>query len=113
MLAVPPTIPANPSSTKLRNSTTLITFSIINAFPKVTLNNIQWTYTNYQNISEVLNISCTDCYPRYTFSEDLLTLNITNLQVSDYGDYTLQVSNPAGVRSATHRLTVHGVFLLN
>ena len=65
----------------------------------------QWTYTTEKG-SEILNTR----FPtnkRYIFSNDLLSLTITNLQKADEGNYTLMATNDAGNSSATYNLAVY------
>ena len=90
-----------------RNTPVTIQFTIQRDFPPVELENIQWTFIGFHNVS-ILNTSCPECNPRYNFSDNLLSLTIFNLQVSDNGSFVLQASNPAGVHHAEYNLTVYG-----
>ena len=109
LIPVPPVLSTKQELYHLRNSTTIIKFTLNRrVFPPVQLKNIQWTFTAFPNVSRTLNTSCLECNPRYNFTDDLLSLTISNLQVSDNGSFRLQVSNEAGVDSAVHNLTVFG-----
>ena len=106
LLTVPPTVSAlEPPMTYIKGNNIIVSFLTDRAFPLVEPSDITWIHNNVQ-----LNTSCLDCEPRYTFTEGLLTLNITNLQVSDDGQFTLRARNPAGYDEATTKLTVHGQF---
>ena len=56
--------------------------------------------------SEILNTSF-PANSRYNFSDDLLSLTITNLQETDEGNYTLMATNDAGNSSATYNLAAY------
>ena len=100
---VPPNVTTTQEPYHERNATITVQFTIQGAFPPVELENIQWSFQN-----AILNTSCPECNPRYNFSDDLLSLTIFNLQVSDNGSFTLRASNPAGVHQAEHNVTVYG-----
>ena len=89
-----------------------IQFNITRASPEVPLNNRRWYFTNTSNsfVRTELNTSCTDCYPRFNFSADLLSLTITSLQVIDYGCYELMATNFAGSDSNYIDLEVLGEY---
>ena len=44
----------------------------------------------------------------FMFSDDLLSLTIFNVQISDKGTYKISVTNEAGTREATITLDVYG-----
>ena len=56
--------------------------------------------------------TCVDSqrYRRYdfTFNYNLTTLTIQDVQVEDYGTFILSASNPAGMSSYSHLLSVIG-----
>ena len=91
--------------------TTVVSFVITGDSPQVKVEDIRWSFKHIGSEDKMpLNTTCTivNCsdirYMRYNFSDDLTTLTISNLQVEDYGDYTLT----AGNNSATVNLTVNG-----
>ena len=116
-LLVPPTVTANVVSineTRGRE-TTVVSFNITRDSPQVKVEDIRWSFKHIGSEDKMpLNTTCTivNCsdtrYMRYNFSDDLTTLTISNLQVEDYGDYTLTAGNAAGENSTTVSLTVHG-----
>lgn len=67
-----------------------------------------------------LNVTCAEMdkaicidskrYERYNFmfNHNLTTLTIQDVQVEDYGMFILSASNPAGVSSYNHSLSVIG-----
>ena len=110
--AIPPIVTAvsNGRRDYLRTSNVVLKFDLIDSTStcelQVHVSNIQWTYTTEKG-SETLNTS----FPfnsRYNFSDDLLSLTITNLQEADEGNYTLRATNDAGNSSATYNLAVYG-----
>ena len=95
--------------------TTVVSFNITRDSPQVKVEDIRWSFKHIGSVDKMfLNTSCTiiSCsdtrYMRYNFSEDLTTLTISNLQVEDYGNYTLTAGNAAGENSTTVSLTVYG-----
>ena len=75
----------------LIGSNLTLSFFITNASPSVTINNIYWT----------VNGSTFAPSDRFIFSGDLLSVIIVDVELYDEGYYTITVSNPAGIDSAT------------
>ena len=69
-----------------------LSFFIANASPSVTVDNIYWTFDD--NITIVPSSV-------FIFSSDLLSITIVDVELCDEGDYTVTVSNPAGIDCAT------------
>lgn len=107
LFAVPPSVSAiTPKVTFFKGDNISISFLIDRASPVVDPSDIVWFHNGVE-----LNTSCLDCEPRYSFTDGLLILNITDLQVSDDGSFTLRARNPAGYDEATTDLTVYGELL--
>ena len=87
-------------------------FVIEHDFPPVQLNNIQWHFTNLSNVTVDLRANGTDS-AHYTLSKDFRQLQITNVQLSDRGHYTLTATNEAGIRNSTINLDVHGNYTVH
>ena len=103
--AVPPSVSAIPFEADFftKGEDIQISFLIDRAFPSVNPSEITWIFDNVE-----LDTSCLDCKARYNFSKGLLSLNITDIQVSDDGPFTLRAGNPAGYDEATINVTVYG-----
>ena len=85
------------------NGTAVIVFSIAEDYPSVPLSNIKWMLNNV-----LINNGLDPLYDQYSFSSDLLTLTISNVQHSDEGNYTMVATNRAGTDSDTVFLEVEG-----
>ena len=99
---------SNPSRAYLATSNVVLKFDLIDStLPtcEFHVSNIQWMYTTEKG-SEILNTSF-PANSRYNFSDDLLSLTITNLQEADEGNYTLMATNDAGNSSATYNLAAY------
>ena len=81
----------------------MLRFAITRAAPLVELRDIVWMHNGMR-----LNTTLLEQQGRYNFSHDLQVLTISDVQVSDEGEFTLGASNPAGFNSATTMLTVYG-----
>ena len=108
------------------SESTVLSFRIDNAAPPVLISDIRWYYTaggasdinpNFTsgNFMDITNFTSRTSKSMLTFSEDLLTLNVSNivqaLQVggeTDAGRYFLRTSNPAGVDHSMVDLVVFG-----
>ena len=104
----------------------VLSFRIDNAAPPVLISDIRWYYTaagasdinpdfTSENFMDITNFTSRTSKSMLTFSEDLLTLNVSNivqaLQVggeTDAGRYFLRTSNPAGVDHSMVDLVVFG-----
>ena len=82
----------------------MLNFTIVDDFPKVQLQNIIWRFNN-----TVLNNLTMPSDSRYSFSMDLLTLTISNLQHKDEGVYTVTATNEAGTNSTSINVEVEGI----
>ena len=78
----------------------VLEFNISGDVPPVSLDNIRWTFNDIELMEDIGG--------RITFSENRLSLTITNLNLSDEGVYTLTATNPAGSSSASIFLDVQG-----
>lgn len=86
-----------------------VTFSITRDVPAVEVDDISWTYHTNEDPGLIdvaaLVVNNSD---KYSFSDDLRTLTIFNLSLSDGGFFTLSATNEAGTSSATQELVIHG-----
>ena len=105
-LVVPPTVVTdNTSVLGVVNRTVNLSFSITRASPEVELSDIQWSFTNGDDITEdITNINSS----RLDYADDILILTIYNISHDDEGLYILTASNPAGIHSAAINLSVEG-----
>ena len=84
----------------LLNESITLQFSIIYDSPLVLVESIRWTFNDVELVEDIGG--------RITFSDNRLSLTITNLNLSDEGVYTLTATNPAGSSSENIFLDVQG-----
>lgn len=81
-------------------------FVITRALPPVQLDDITWSYTPTLGSSETSDVVLFT--GRHVLSDDLRTLTIFNLTISDAGYFSLTATNEARKRNATLELVIHG-----
>ena len=92
----------------IRNDTINIKFTITDGLPAVKPNNIYW----FKSLSNAPYVQINDSL-RVHFSDDRVSLTISNVQPSDQGIYKISVTNEAGTVQATTSLHVYGQFYFN
>ena len=90
------------------NRSVTISFTIEEASPVVSLQNIQWRF----NDSISLNNGTQSVQLGHVFSSDLLSLTINNVQHIDQGFYSLTATNEAGTNFSEVFLEVEGTVKL-
>ena len=103
-----------------------IVFVILSALPPVERNDIHWHFISYDSTfgsgsvsgsgigsgigdeEDVIEIEIEEGTPRISFSEDGLSLTISELQYVDEGVYTVTVENKAGADTAMAAIFVQG-----
>ena len=125
-LAVPPEVVAlNQRVVGSHSESALLSFHIDNAAPPVLISDIRWYYTANtasgtpdfasEDFMDITNSTSRTSKSMLTFSEDLLTLNVSNIvqallvgDETDAGRYFLRASNPAGRNNSFVDLVVFG-----
>ena len=105
---VPPTITPNRDNyavTAVKDYQYTISFNIIDDFPKVKPENINWKFSSDATGSTTL-ITDNDLLH---LSKNRLSLNFLDIELIDRGNYTITATNEAGIRSSTINLNVHGM----
>ena len=102
---MPPLVLVEGTATRLGvvDNSVSLTFTVVNDSPKVELRNILWKFNG-----AILNNLTTPSDPRYSFSDDLMNLEIRGLQHMDEGVYTLTATNEAGTNSSSINLQIEG-----
>ncbi len=80
-----------------RAKSTVISFILIAANPKLTPSDIHW-YFMPQSSNEAIEITTSD--NKYNFSFDMLTLTVNNTETTDIGEYKIVGLNTAGTGEA-------------
>ena len=93
---------SNSETIGILNNSISLQFIITRDHPTVELSNILWFFNGEQ-----LNTTG----ERYYFSDNKLVLYISALQFEDEGEYTVIVSNDAGIGEASINLDVQGIFI--
>ena len=82
-----------------------ISFTIVNEpVPNVTREGIQWVFTG---IGGAVNLSCTST-SKYSFSDNCLSLTVSNAEGSDAGQYQIVITTEAGTGTSAVQISVHG-----
>ena len=82
-----------------------ISFTIVNEpVPNVMRKGIQWVFTG---IGGAVNLSCTST-SKYSFSDNCLSLTVSNAEGSDAGQYQIVITTEAGTGISAVEISVHG-----
>ena len=104
---VPPTIrfPSGSPVLGIVYNEIILTFVIDNAFPSVKPSNVIWKFrSDSSQLTMTLSTGS-----RYSFSNDRLSLTITDLTHDDQGQYTITATNEAGTDQYFITLDIEGV----
>ena len=106
--AVPPIVsPSDEVSNKpiSMGESVTISFTIVNEpAPKVTREGIQWVFSG---IGGAVNLSCTST-SKYSFSDNCLSLTVSNAEGSDAGQYQIVITTEAGTGMSAVAISVSG-----
>ena len=110
---VPPlVVPESSSVIGVEGNSTVLRFTVINAFPPVTIDNVRWLLNREGIITDITNNTMID-NNTLTFESNspsqMYSLTISNIQPSYTSRFILTVSNPAGVDSNLINLIVEGI----
>ena len=82
-----------------------ISFTIVNVpVPNVMRKGIQWVFTG---IGGAVSLSCTST-SKYSFSENCLSLTVSNAEGSDAGQYQIVITTEAGIEMGAVGISVSG-----
>ena len=108
----PLVLPVNAAVIGVEMSNTVLRFSVVNAFPLVTIDNVRWLLNREGNITDITNNTMVDGNI-LTFDSNsaaqMYSLTISNIQPNYTSRFILKVSNPAGVDSNFIDLIVEGI----
>ena len=110
---MPPLVVRESSSViGVEGNSTVLRFTVINAFPPVTIDNVRWLLNREGNTTDITNNTMID-NNTLTFESNspsqMYSLNISNIQPNYTSRFILTVSNPAGVDSNFADLIVEGI----
>ena len=110
---VPPlVVPESYSVIGVEGSSTVLRFTVINAFPPVTIDNVRWLLNKEGNTTDITNNTMVD-NNILTFESNsplqMYSLSISNIQPNYTSRFILTVNNPAGVDSNLINLIVEGI----
>jgi len=97
------------STTAIAGRSITIIFSISGDYPPVSPSDITWQFNSSSGTTRII----TAADSRYTFSDNRLSLTISNVSLTDEGPYRLSASNYAGNNSTTVMLTVYGEYVVH
>ena len=108
----PLVVPENSSIIGVEGNSSVLRFTIINAFPPVTIDNVRWLLTREGNITDITNNTVVDNNMltfEFNLTAQMYSLTISNIQANYTSRFNLSVSNPAGVDTNFIDLIVEGI----
>ena len=110
---VPPlVVPESSSVIGVEGNSSVLRFTVINAFPPVTIDNVRWLLNREGIITDITNNTMVD-NNILTFESNstiqMYSLTISNIQPNYTSRFNLNVSNPAGVVSNFIDFIVEGI----
>ena len=110
---VPPlVVPESSSVIGVEEMSTVLIFTITNAFPPVTNNNVRWLLTREGNVTDITNDAMVDNNTLtfgFNTTTQMYSLTISDIQPNYTSRFNLSVSNPAGVDTNFIDLIVEGI----
>ena len=108
----PLVVPQSSSVIGVEGNSSVLRFTVTNAFPPVTIDNVRWLLNRDGIITDITNEAMVDDNV-LTFEFDSTTqmysLTISNIQPNYTSRFNLSVSNPAGVDTNFIDLIVEGI----
>ena len=112
----PLVVPESSSVIGVEGNSSVLRFTVMNAFPPVTIDNVRWLLNRKGIITDITNNTMVD-NNILTFESNSTTqmysLIISNIQPNYTSRFNLSVSNPAGVLSNFIDFIVEGTYILN
>ena len=109
---VPPLVVSESSSViGVEGNSTVLRFTVTNAFPPVTNNNVRWLLDRDGIITDITNDAMVDNNTltfEFNTTTQMYSLTISNIQPNYTSRFNLSVSNPAGVDTNFIDLIVEG-----
>ena len=97
---VPPrVIPVNDTIVGVEGMSVVLSFTVMDAFPLVTNDNVRWSVTRQGVATDITNLTMIDNNTlafEYNMTAQIFSLNISNIQPNYASQYHLTVMNPAG-----------------
>ena len=107
----PLVVPESSSVIGVEGNSSVLRFTVTNAFPPVTIDNVRWLLNREGTITDITNDTMVD-NNTLTFESNSTTqmysLTISNIQPNYTSRFNLSVSNPAGVNTNFIDLIVEG-----
>ena len=110
---VPPlVVPESSSVIGVERESSVLIFTITNAFPPVTNNNVRWLLNREGNVTDITNDAMVDNNTltfEFNTTTQMYSLTISDIQPNYTSRFNLSVSNPAGVDTNFIDLIVEGI----
>ena len=113
---VPPlVVPESSSVIGVEGNSTVLIFTVTNAFPPVTIDNVRWLLTREGIITDITNDTMVDnntlAFENNStdFTTQMYSLTISDIQPNYASRFNLSVSNPAGVDTNFIDFIVEGI----
>ena len=103
--------PVNSAVVGVEGMTAELSFTVNNAFPLVSNNNIRWLLTRHGETVDITNDTTVDSNIltyEYNTTSQTYTLVISNIQPNYTSEFNLSVANPAGVSTSFIDFIVEG-----
>ena len=110
---VPPlVVPESSSVIGVEGNSSVLRFTVANAFPPVTIDNVRWLLTRNGIITDITNNTMVDNNTlafEFDSTTQMYSLTISNIQPNYTSRFNLSVNNPAGVDTNFIYLIVEGI----
>ena len=108
----PLVVPESSSVIGVEGNSNVLRFTVANAFPPVTIDNVSWLLTRNGIITDITNNTMVDNNTlafEFDFTTQMYSLTISNIQPNYTSRFNLSVNNPAGVDTNFTDLIVEGI----
>ena len=111
ILAPPVVVPESSLVIGVEGNSAVLRFFVINAFPPVTIDNVRWSLNREGIITDITNNAMVD-NNTLTFESNSTTysLTISNIQPNYTSQFSLTVSNPAGLDTNCIDFITEGIY---
>ena len=109
----PLVVPESSSVIGVEGNSIVLRFTIANAFPPVTIDNVRWLLTRNRIITDITNNTMVDNNTlafEFDSTTQIYSLTISNIQPNYTSRFNLSVNNPTGVDTNFTDLIVEGMY---